>query len=252
MASARLPFARLCAVRQTVGGVLLVAAVLACATRAPAPQSPGTGTVQGHLRLVPREGVTPVKPGASPYADRRMSDVAFVDYSKPGFAVVYLEAGPSPAGTAELAIRTTGVRTRLDPPHAAVGAGGTIVVRNSSSAAHVLSAPGTGLLRRLEPGQQVEIAAAEAGEQSLFLLDVPRSGSTVFISPGPFAVVGGDGRFELSGLAPGSHQLLAWHPRFPPARVPLQIPADSIVQLDLEMGVDQRDDAPASAPADLP
>jgi hypothetical protein len=232
--------------------MLLAGAVLACATRAPAPPSPGTGTVHGQLRLVPREGVTPVKPGASPYADRRMSDVAFVDYSKPGFAVVYLDEGASPGGSAELVIRTTGVRTRLDPPHAAVGAGGRVVVRNGSSAAHVLSAPGIGLLRRLEPGQQAEIEVAEAGEQSLFLLDVPRSGSTVFISPGPFAVVGSDGRFELSGLAPGDHQLLAWHPRFPPARAPLQIAEGSVVRLDLEMGVDQRDDVPASAPANLP
>ncbi len=252
MASARPPCARLRAVRRSLGGVLLAAGVLACATQTTAPPGPATGTVQGHLRLVPREGVTPVKPGASPYADRRMSDVSFVDYSKPGFAVVYLDAGPSPAGTAELAIRSTGVRTRLDPPHVAVGAGGRLIVRNGSGAAHILSAPGIGLLQRLEPGQQVKIAAAQAGEQKLFLLDVPRSGSTVFISPGPFAVVSDDGRFELSGLAPGSHQLLAWHPRFPPARASLQIAEGSVVRLDLEMGVDQRDDVPASAPADLP
>jgi hypothetical protein len=252
MASARPPCALLRAVWRSLGGAPLAAVVLACATQAPAPPSPGTGAVHGHLRLVPREGVTPVKPGASPYADRRMSDVAFVDYSKPGFAVVYLEAGPSLRGSAQLAIRSTGVRTRLDPPYAAVGAGGSIVVRNGTSAAHVLSAPGIGLLRRLEPGQQLEIAVPQAGEQSLFLLDVPRSGSTVFISPGPFAVVSDDGRFELSGLAPGDHRLLAWHPRFPPARASLQIAEGERVRLDLEMGVDQRDDAPASAPADLP
>jgi hypothetical protein len=231
--------------------MLLVAAVLACASRAPAPAA-GTGAVHGHLRLVPREGVTPVKPGASPYADRRMSEVAFVDYSKPGFAVVYLEAPPSPGGSAQLTIRTTGVRTRLDPPHAVVGAGGRLVVRNDSRAAHLLSAPGMGLLQRIEPGQQLEIEVAQAGEQSLFLLDVPRSGSTVFISPGPFAVVSDDGRFELSGIAPGNHRLLAWHPRFPPTRASLQIAEGSVVQLDLEMGVDQRDEVPASAPANLP
>jgi hypothetical protein len=181
-----------------------------------------------------------------------MSDVEFVDYSKPGFAVVYLDEGGSPGGSAELAIRTTGVRTRLDPLHAAVGAGGKLVIRNASSAAHVLSAPGIGLLRRLEPGQQLEFEVAKAGEQSLFLLDVPRSGSTVFIAPGPFAVVSADGRFELSGVAPGDHQLHAWHPRFPPARASLQIAEGSVVRLDLEMGVDQRDPSPASAPADLP
>jgi hypothetical protein len=232
---------------------LLAAGALACATAPePEPSSPGTGSVQGMLRLVPREGVKPVKPGASPYADRRMADVTFVDYSKPGFAVVYLASGASPGGTAELEIRTTGVRTRLDPPHAAVGTGGKIAVRNGTGAAHVLSVPGIGMLQRLEPGQQVEIAAEQAGEQGLFLVDVPRSGSTVFVAPGPFSVVSHDGRFRLSGLSPGDHQLLAWHPRFPPAHAPLQIAAGRIVQLDLDMGVDQRDDVPASAPADLP
>jgi hypothetical protein len=181
-----------------------------------------------------------------------MSDVEFVDYSRPGFAVVHLDAGPSPAGTVQLVIRTSGVRTRLDPPHAAVGAGGALVVRNTSGVAHVLSAPALGLVHRVEPGEQVEIAVPEAGEQSLFLLDVPRSEATVFVSPGPFVVVSSDGRFELSGLTPGSHSLLAWHPRFPPARAPLQIAPGSRVRVDLEMGVDQRDDVPASAPADLP
>jgi hypothetical protein len=239
--------------RHAHAGALLAAAALACATAsAPPSPGPGAGAVHGVLRLVPREGVTPVKPGASPYADRRMADVTFVDYSKPGFAVVYLASGTSPGGTAALAIRSTGVRTRLDPPHAVVGAGGKIAVRNASRATHVLSVPGMEMLQRLEPGQQLEIAAAKAGELSLFLLDVPRSESTVFVSPGPFALVGSDGSFELNGLAPGDHELLAWHPRFPPARAQLQITEGRIVQLDLEMGVDQRDDAPASAPADLP
>ncbi len=238
------------AARAWLRGLLLAAAALGCATQAPAPPIAGTGTVWGHLRLVPREGVTPVKAGGSPYGNRRMSDVEFVDYSKPGFAVVYLDTGSSPAATAQLVIRTTGVRTRLDPPHAAVGAGGLIVVANASGAAHVLSAPAMGLVHRLEPGQQVEIAVPLAGEQSLFLLDVARSEATVFVAPGPFAVVSADGRFELGGLAPGGHTLHAWHPRFPPARASLQLAPDSVVHLEIEMGVGQRDDA--SVPANLP
>ena len=235
-----------------LGAALLAAAALACATSQAPPPGPGTGAVQGMLRLVPREGVTPVKPGASAYASRRMADVTFVDYSKPGFAVVYVAEGASPGGAAELAIRTTGVRTRLDPAHAAVGVGGHITVRNDSAAPHVLSAPGIGMLQRLDPGQQVEIPASQAGEQPLYLLDVPRSESVVFVAPGPFTVVAEDGRFQLNGLSPGDHQLKAWHPRFPPAQASLRISDGSIAHLDLDMGVDQRDDGPASAPADLP
>ena len=231
--------------------LLLAFTAFACATGAPAPPETGTGTAWGYLRLVPREGVTPVKPGASPYADRRMRDVQFVDYSKPGFAVVHLDAGPSPRGNADLVIRTTGVRTRLDPPNAVVGVGGSVVVANESPAAHVLSAPALGLVRRLEPGEKLELTLAQAGEQSLFLIDVPRAESTLFVSPGAFVVVSTDGRYELSGLPPGRYGVLAWHPRFPPMRAALEVGADDVVRLDLEMGVDQSD-APENAPANQP
>jgi hypothetical protein len=243
----RRPRARAWLVAPLVGVVLF-----ACATGAPAPPRAGTGTAWGYLRLVPREGVTPVKPGASPYADRRMRDVTFVDYSKPGFAVVQLAEGASPAGKAELAIRTTGVRTLIDPLHAAVGVGGAVVVRNESNAAHVLSAPTLGVVRRIEPGEELELALPEAGEQSFFLLDVPRSEASLFVASGPFAVVAADGRFELAGLAPGRHQLQAWHPRFPPARSFVDLAPDSIVRVDLEMGVDQRDASSETVPAAHP
>src|SRR5262245_5670657 len=237
--------------RLRLAALLLTGAALACATGAPAPSQPGTGTAWGFLHLVPREGVHPVKGGKSPYASQRMRDVEFVDYSKPGFAVVYLDSGPSPRGSAELLIRTTGVRTRLDPPHAAIGAGGNVVVRNTTQAAHVLSAPTLGLVNRIEPGAQVELTFEAAGEQSLFLLDVPHAETTLFVAPGAFVVVGSDGRYELSGLPPGEYALKAWHPRFPPTRAPLALASGGVVRVDLDMGVDQSV-VSQDAPADLP
>jgi hypothetical protein len=232
--------------------LLLAAGAVACAAAAPSVREPGTGTVWGYLRLVPHEGVAPSHSRGSPYGDRRLRDVALVDYSRPGFAVVYLAEGPSPAGEARLEIRASGVRTRLEPPYAALGLGGALVVENLSDRAHVLSAPGLGLVRRLEPGARLELAPSAAGEQSLFLLDAPRSDATVFVAPGPFAVVSPDGRFELAGLAPGRHELLAWHPRFPPALGALDLRPDSVQRLDLEMGVDHLDDVQGEKPADLP
>ena len=53
--------------------------LLACAG-VPDPPAPGTAQVWGHLRLVPREGVTPVGQGGASYGDRRLRDVEFVDY----------------------------------------------------------------------------------------------------------------------------------------------------------------------------
>jgi len=210
--------------------------VLACAG-VPEPPAPGTSQVWGQLRLVPREGVSRGGAGGGSYGDRRLRDVEFVDYSQPGFAVVFVEAEPPPGGLLELAIRSTRVNTHLDPAIAAIGAAGRLVVHNATSAAHVLSYPAAGLVQRLEPDERVELALARVGEQGLFVLDVPDAEATIFAAPGPFSVVSQTGRFELRDLAPGRRELRAWHPRFPPTVESVELAADAQLRVDLEMGV---------------
>jgi hypothetical protein len=133
-----------------------------------------------------------------------------------------------------------------------VGVGGALVVSNLTTVAHVLSAPALGVLQRIEPGGVLELTMSEPGEQSFFLLDVPRSEATLYVAPGPFTVVSADGRFELGSLAPGRHQIQAWHPRFPPARAFVDLAPDSVVQVDLEMGVQQGGASSDSPPAAHP
>jgi hypothetical protein len=216
----------------------LLAAVLAagCAAVPDAP-APGTGRVFGELRLVPREGVKPGGHGSASYGDRRMSDVEFVDYSRPGFAVVYVVEEDLPGGELELTIRAARVGTRIEPALSAVGAGGRVLVRNESEAEHVLSYPAAGVIRRLEPGGRTEFAVPRAGEQGLFLLDVPEAGATLFAAPGPFAVASDSGRFALPNLRPGPRELRVWHPRFPPAAQAVDLAPDTSVRVDLELGV---------------
>ncbi len=221
--------------RATAGCLLLV---LACATPLGAPPKDRSGA-WGYVQLAPREGVTPGGEGESAYADRRLRDVRFVDYSRPGFAVVYAAAGPSPGGRAAIAIRSGGLEPRLDPVYAAVGAGGAIRVDNATRDAHVLSAPGVGLIRRLAPGEGVEIPVARAGEEVLFLLDAPRPRATVFVAPGPFAVVSASGRFEIADLAPGRGRLAVWHPRFPPSERSVVLHPCRAERVDFELSVEQ-------------
>src|SRR5262245_47252933 len=153
---------------------VLAAALAACTTSAPPDPAPGRATAWGFVHLVPRAGVTPRAPGpTSPYAKPGLRDVEFVDYSRPGFAVVYLEGTPSPGGAASFQIRDGALRPYLEPAHAAVGAGGTLRVTNASARAHVLSLPEMDVVRRLEPGEAIEVELARGGEQPLFLLDVP-------------------------------------------------------------------------------
>lgn len=216
---------------------LLSVWVGACAATPPAPAR-DHATTWGFVRLVPREGVTPRRPGSSPYADPALRDVEFVDYSRPGFAVVYLEGTPSPGGTASVHVRDGRLRAYLDPPRAAVGVGGKLRISNAGARAHVVSLPEAGSVHRLEPGQDVEIALTEPGEQPLFLLDAPEVAGRIFVAPGRFSVVSAAGRWELRDVPPGRIQLRAWHPRFPPVSRMLELRGGSVERIDLEMGVD--------------
>src|SRR5262245_4462678 len=82
---------------------------LACASGGSAP-APGKARVFGTLRLVPHTGVeVPSSHGGGSYGSRRMRDVELVDYSTPGFAVVYVAEETAPGGSARIAIRDTRV-----------------------------------------------------------------------------------------------------------------------------------------------
>lgn len=213
--------------------VLIV--LLGCAGL-PDPPAPGTAQVWGRVRLVPREGVTPGKPGSASYGDRRLRDVEFVDYSQPGFAVVYVEDDDPPAGVLEVEIRSSRLGVRIEPALAAVGSAGRVALHNDTPEAHVFSYPAAGVVRPIEPGERLELGVARAGEQGLFLLDAADVGATVFAAPGAYSVVSA-GRFALRDLTPGPHALRVWHPRFPPALRHVELAPDASLEVDFEIGV---------------
>jgi hypothetical protein len=223
--------------------LVLAALAVSCAGLPDAPASDRAGA-WGYVRIVPREGVDPHPSTASAYGDRRLRDVRLVDYSRPGFAVVYLEGPPPEARTVELVIRRGPLRLRVVPDRAAVGVGSRIVVRNEAEEAHVVSHPEGGRVAELAPGETFEFPAALPSAQSLFVLDAPEARATLFVAPGPYAEAAADGRFELRDLAPGRHRLLAWHPRMPPAYRWIQLEPGRIARIDLELGVGHLDEMP--------
>lgn len=184
-----------------------------------------------------------------------MGAVQLVDYSRPGFAVVYAEPLASASAAADeraasatrLAIRDGNVATRLEPAHAALATGGRVVVRNDSRSLHVVSCPSAGVVKNLAPGETMEVPVPGAGEYAFFLLDVPGANSTVFAAPGAHAVVSDSGHFELVDLEPGRQQIHAWHPRLPPLSVEVSLQPGAVLRIDLEMGVGR--DTPEEADA---
>lgn len=212
-------------------------AALACAAPVTAP-APGRSTAWGYLSIVPRDGVETSRGGS--YGDRRMRDVRLVDYSRPGFAVVYGDTpstAPNAASEVRLTIREGGVGTRLEPSHLALGAGSRVEVRNGSETAHVISCPACGLVRPVAAGASESVELGDSGEYTFFLLDVPSATSKVFVAPGAHAVVSESGRFELTDLAPGRQRIHAWHPRLPPSSRWVDLEPDGVSRVDLEVGV---------------
>ena len=225
-------------------------AALAACVGAPKLSVPGKSGVWGYVRLVPHEGLAPHQTAgasSSAYGDRRYADVALVDYSKPGFAVVYLEGEARPGAPVTLALRGNGAGLRFEPESAAVGVGGRVVLENRSGEARVVSCPAAGVLRRLAEGESVELAAEQAGELEIFAPDGPDARARVFAAPGPFATVNDAGRYALVDVEPGSRTLHAWHSRFPPSARRVELVPGAVARVDLELGVGL---APTGSPGD--
>jgi hypothetical protein len=212
------------------------ALALACASAPPAP-APGRATLVGTFRLVPHQGVKLPAGGAGGYADPRLRDARLVDYSRPGFAVVYLDCGTAPAGTARIAARASEFGTRFEPEYAALGADGLLTLANETSRPQVVSIPSLGVVRRLAPREEHAQRVA-AGAHDVFLLGA-ESRSSVFAAPGPFARVEPGGRWELRDVEPGLARVRTWHPRFPAVAREIELIAGRTERLALEVGVDR-------------
>lgn len=217
----------------------------ACASAPPAPRA-DRAAIWGYVRLVPRDGVA-THAGSASYGDRSVADAVLVDYSKPGFAVVWADGPAPPASDARLAIRDGVAGARIEPAFAALAAGGAIHVTNETASPHVVSCPPARLVRELAPGESLAIAADAAGERALFLLGGDAE-ARVFAAPGPYQVVSSAGRFALSDLAPGAVALHAWHPRFPATSVRTEAPAGATTRVDLELRVDRATPETTDAP----
>jgi hypothetical protein len=220
----------------------LLAAWLALAGCASAPSAdPSSGVLWGYVRLIPKSGTEQLASGS--YGDRRVSGAERTDYSQVGFAVAYVEtASPQAPAPVSLAIEPGLHGPELRPAHAAVRASGRVLVVNHTDHMQVVSAPLASWLRELQPGETGELALDAPGEIAVHLLGADALPTSIWVSPGDFAVVEPSGRYELRGISPGPVAVRAWHPRLPPsAPHALALAPGQVARLDLEIGVDRRE-----------
>jgi hypothetical protein len=217
--------------------IALSTVLVLSACQTPAPADSNSALVWGVVRLVPRDGVTPVRADDSAYADRDLRDVEFVDYERPGFVVVHTN-GPAPDDIAAISIRDAGRQIRISPEESVAGRAGTISIRNETLQSLVVSDPAQGVMRSLGPDEEFLIRNPSEGLHSLYVVGHSELRADVFIAPGPFALASSRGRYELRNLEPGSRELRVWHPRFPPVSHQLWLEAGESLHRDLRLGVD--------------
>jgi hypothetical protein len=207
--------------------------LLSACLSSPDPPRPGHGTIWGTVSLVPRAGVT-----RGAYAGRTQRRVRLVDYSHPGFAVVYVEGlEPEARRERQLRLRSTRVGVGFEPADLVLTTGETLHIRNDTDEPQLVSIPALGVARTLAPGAAESLAVDVSGELEVFLLGARERRALLFAAPGRWARTTPDGRWELRDLPPGRHTLVTWRHRFPETRRAVEVGADLARRLDLEISV---------------
>ena len=195
------------------------AALFAACASAPTV-APGRSAAFGYVRLVPREGVVPPCGGLASYGDREFEGVDFVDYSKPGFAVVVCgaqgAAGAQRSGDPALVIRDGATGAASIRPRGARGRRHHHG-RNQSAATRRSRARG----RSRAPARDGEsIADPTPRHGRVVALPARRRRAKRRASsrrPDRSASCRRPGATSFAISQPGRAQLRAWHPRFPPS-----------------------------------
>ncbi len=225
--------------RRLIFCVLVLAYSFGCAGTPEA--DPTSGTIWGYVRLSPKASQHNASSG---YGDRRLAHVKRVDYSHPGFAVVFLSAEQAKTGPpVEFVIRDGPRGPRIDPDLASATTLSDIRIRNATQIDRLISVPAVGYFSRLKPGDSDRLDVIEEGELTLHLLgrnaDGAGSKAKIWISTGPIVEIDATGRYTLRHLDRGQHELRAWHPRLPPtAPQTVDLERGDVRRIDIEIGVD--------------
>lgn len=207
----------------SLGSIACATTAAACAGSAPAGAlaAPPAGSTSASAAVADRPPAHPVLVG---------SVSSSVDPDKKLQAVVYLEDAPPVAGALQTA--TVDVKGKVfSPGIAVVSAGGTVTFGNLDALTHHVFSPDvpnwdTGYLQK--DGKATH-AFPTAGAYALLCNIHPEMIGYVLVIPSTsYARLRDDGKYAMTGVAPGTYRATAWAPHMQPASQSVTIGAGSV------------------------
>lgn len=214
----------------------IVAAVLACAPL-PGQAARGregtgiAGVVSVHAKATQRLASAGAYPGrrVTVGTDKHTSELANV--------VVFVKAAATPSPPRHAIIRQ--VDEQFAPHLVAITTGSTVDFPNDDLLFHnvfSLSRAATFDLGRFPRGKSKSRTFAEAGIVKVYCHLHSHMSAIVRVFDHPFfAIPEPDGRFTIPGLAPGRHEVVAWHERMGEVTTPIVVDAGQLAPVSFSL-----------------
>jgi len=218
-------------------GILLAVSLTVCVAVESRTTAQQTGVVRGHVEIgIP---VTVRRPSAV-YSSRTVAQPVLAPSSELRHVVVFVKDAPAHA-TAPMKVEIRQRDENFIPRVVAVPVGSDVDFPNDDPIYHnvfSLSRAKTFNLGRYPRGDSRSVHVTKPGIIKVFCDIHSHMTATIMVFNHPwFAIVGEDGRFELTGVPPGERRITAWHERLGDSPVPVRVDAGGVTEANFVLPV---------------